>query len=299
VTDGVTDGVIDGVRGRGDQPEVAVVVVNWNAGPALHRMLASLEQNPPTGPWEAVLVDNASSDGSTEGAALAFPWLRILANDTNRGLAAANNQGITVTTAPTILLANPDIELPPRGVDGLLRALQRHPRACFIVPRLAHPDGAPQTSAGDLPTLFQALGGRRRGRGFWWHHWDHGQERVIGRGAEACYLVRRSAVEEFGLQDEAYRLDWEGIDWTDRARRAGWEVWLEPSVTVTHVGGVSISGAWRRWVVQSHVGMYRYFAARRPALWRPLLGLIITGRAVLKLAAGTAGVPLYRRAQGR
>lgn len=288
-------------------PELSVVVVNWNAGGFLLDMLASLERNPPSVPWEAVVVDNASTDGSPEAAAAAHRWVRLLRLARNRGLAAGNNAGLAATTGRAVLIANPDVVLGPGDVDGLLAVLDRHRRAAFVVPRLAHPGGAPQTSAGDLPRLPEALLGRRASgwlrqggptSGFWWHGWAHDVERPIGRGAEACYLVRRAAVADIGPQDERYRLDWEGVDWAERARRAGWEIWLAPEVCVTHLGGVSISRAPLRWVLESHRGMYRYFAGRTPAAWHPALAVAVAARAALKAAAVAGGLPLYRWAQG-
>ena len=118
---------------------------------------------------------------------------------------------------------------------------------------------------------------------------------MIGRGHEAAYAVRRAAVEEVGLQDEGFRLDWEGIDWTARFRDAGWEVWLCPAASVVHLGGASIRQVPFRWVVSSHRGMYRYFAKRRPAYWRPALALAIGARAVVKLAATAGGMAMYER----
>lgn len=277
--------------------EVSVVVVNWNGGDHLLDMLASLERHPPSVAWEAVVVDNASTDASAAAAVASYPWVRLIRHDTNRGLAAGNNAGLAATAGRAVLISNPDVVLPAGAVDGLLGALDRHPRAAFVVPRLVDPDGTRQTSAGELPTLGQAWRGRRSA-GFWWHDWAHTEERSIGRGAEACYLVRRAAVDEIGGQDERYRLDWEGIDWTDRVRRAGWEVWFEPSVTVVHVGGVSISQARLRWVVESHRGMYRYFADRRAPWQKPFLAAAVGARAALKAGALLSGMPLYRWAHG-
>jgi GT2 family glycosyltransferase len=292
-------------------PELAVVVVNWNSGPYLARMLESLERHPPSVPFEVVVVDNASTDGSADAAAVRAAasgcWFLLIRNRRNRGLAAANNQGLHATSAPHVLISNPDVELTGGAVDELLAGMRRHPRAAFVVPRLEDPDGSPQTSAGDLPRLSEALLGRRLARhvgrgggrpggpaGFWWDQWDHGEERRIGRGAEACYLVRRAAVEEVGPQDERFRLDWEGIEWTARMRGAGWEVWLARGAVVRHAGGVSISGAGLRWVTGSHLGMYRYFAPRLPPPARVPLALAVGVRALTKATAGAAGVPLYR-----
>lgn len=295
--------------------EVSVVVVNWNSGRALAAMLESLERNPPSVPWEAVVVDNASRDGSADLIDSGDAPVRLIRSPRNLGLAAANNRGLEATSGAHVLIANPDVELPPGGVDALRACMDRHPRAAFVVPRLAGPDGSRQISAGDLPRLSEALLGRRhrpRGSrlggsrlggsrlghtGFWWHAWPHDVEQRIGRGAEACYLVRRDAVADFGLQDPRFRLDWEGVEWTARARDAGWEVWFEPTVTVTHLGGVSISQAPLRWVVESHRGMYLYFRGRVSPPWRPGLAAVIALRAVLKLIAAVLHLPLYRWAR--
>ena len=282
-------------------PELSVVVVNWNAGAALAGCLRSLAQHPPSVPFEVIVVDNASTDGSAQAAARADPSLRLIANPVNRGLAAANNQGIVAARAETILLSNPDVVYTPGAVDSLLAALRRHPRAAIVVPRLSYEDGTLHTSAGDLPTLRHALAGRqaqRRGtgggpHGFWWDGWAHDEERRIGRGHEAAYVVARRAIAEVGLQDERYFLDWEGMDWTARLADAGWEVWFTPTAEVIHLGGVSIRQVPFRWIVRSHQGIYRYFATRHP-WWRPWLAPLMAGRAAAKLAAAAVS-DIYER----
>src|SRR4051794_38229650 len=79
--------------------DIAVVIVNWNARQEVVDCLLSLRSNPPSVPWEAVVVDNGSTDGSLGAIRQAAPWARIIANGTNLGLAAANNQGIRATRA--------------------------------------------------------------------------------------------------------------------------------------------------------------------------------------------------------
>lgn len=268
-------------------------------------MLDSLRANPPSVPWETVVVDNGSEDETLRIAREHPVGPRVIANPANRGLAAANNQGISASAAPFVVVANPDTETTPGAIDALLEASERHPRAAMIVPRLRYPDGRPQTSAGDLPTLAAALAGRQRqmrgsGRGgFWWDGWAHDRETRIGRGHESFYLVRREAIADFGLQDEAFALDWEGVDWAARAQAAGWEVWFTPEATVVHVAGSSIRQVPLRWIAGSHRGMYRYFAKRtRPAL-RPLLALVIALRGAVKAVAALAGPAAYGRAHRR
>ena len=287
-------------------PELSVVIVNWNAGPALAGCLASLAEHPPSVPYEVVVVDNGSTDGSARAALATNPGLRLIENRRNRGLPAANNQGMVAAQASTLLISNPDVVYGPGAVDALLDTLARHPRAAIVVPRLLYEDGTVHTSVGDLPTLAEALAGRQAQRrrkgdapvaGFWWDGWAHDEERRVGRGHEAAYLVARQAVEEVGLQDEGYFLDWEGIDWTERMTAAGWEVWFTPAAEVVHLGGVSIRQVPFRWIVRSHRGIYRYFAARHP-WWRPGLAPLVAARAMVKLVSALVS-DIYERGHRR
>jgi len=286
-----------------DDLALSIVIVNWNAGRDLAACLRSIYANEPGVAWEVILVDNASTDGSHEAVCRAHPDIRLIANTKNVGLAAGNNQGIEEAKGQMVLVSNPDVIYRPGAIDGLVTALGRHAGAAFVIPRLLYEDGELQTSAGDLPTLYEALLGRRAQRratnddavrGYWWDGWAHDEERQVGRGHEASYLIRRAAIDEVGLQDERFFLDWEGIDWTARMRGAGWEIWFTPAAEVVHIGGTSIRQVPFRWIVRSHRGMYRYFVKRHP-WWKVWLGPVLTARAGVKLAAASIS-DIYGRA---
>jgi GT2 family glycosyltransferase len=287
-----------------ESPEVSLVIVSWNSGEELLACLRSLQANPPSTPWEAIVVDNGSTDGSLDRLSRELPWVRLIVNRHNRGLAAANNQGLVASRAPFVVISNPDVIYGQGAIDRLLDLLRRRPRAAFAVASLRHPDGRQQTSAGDLPSLPEALLGLRlswilRGRGqrgWWWHDWPHDQERTIGHGAEACYAVRREAVGEFGLQDERFVLDWEGVEWSARAWEAGWEIWFAPGALVTHLGGVSVLQVSRRWIASTHLGMYLYFSRHLHPAARPFLAAAVVIRGLIKLLATTADSQVYERA---
>jgi N-acetylglucosaminyl-diphospho-decaprenol L-rhamnosyltransferase len=287
-------------------PRVSLVVVTWNSRDVLPALLDSLVADPPAVPWEAIVVDNGSTD-ETVGAARAHPaGPRVIANPANRGLAAANNQGIAAAAGEFLIIANPDTEVTAGAIDALLEAAGRRPRAAMIVPRLRYPDGRPQTSAGDLPTLATALLGRQgqalgrgRSRGFWWDDWEHDCEVEIGRGHESFYLVRTEALADIGLQDEGFALDWEGVDWAARAHEAGWQVWFTPEASIVHASGSSIRQVPMRWIVGSHRGMYRYFAKRSSRLLHPLLALVVAARGAVKALGAVAGPATYERSHRR
>ena len=81
-------------------PDVSVVIVNYNAGVELTRALESIAVDLGVRPWEAVIVDNASSDDSWAAVARFAPQARVLRNEQNLGFARGVNQGLAATSAP-------------------------------------------------------------------------------------------------------------------------------------------------------------------------------------------------------
>jgi N-acetylglucosaminyl-diphospho-decaprenol L-rhamnosyltransferase len=278
-----------------------VIIVTWNSAAEIAGCLASLPDEIEGLVVEVLVVDNASTDDTVAIARQARPRTRVIENATNRGLAAANNQGMVEAGGELLLISNPDVVFRPGAVEAMVAAISRHERAGWLIPLFLYEDGAPQTSVGNLPRLGETLLGRQMVRrrsqapteGFWWDGWDHDTERPVGRGLESAYVVRRQAVHDVGLQNERYVLDWEGFDWSERFHRAGWEIWFTPAAEVVHLGGMSRRQVPFRAVITQHKGMYRYFADRGPALRKPLLAGAFGCRALVKLALTATGVPLY------
>lgn len=290
-------------------PELSVVIVTWNSESTIGRCLRALGSNPPPVPHEIIVIDNASTDSTIDEVRSNAPDARVICNSVNRGLPAANNQGFLASRGKAILVSNPDAIVHGGAVGAMLDVLARHPRAACVIPSFVFDDGRRQTTVGDLPTLFDALTGRQAARfrrsdgagneprGFWWHGWNHDEERQVGRGLEACYLVRAAVLATVGVQDERFVLDWEGVDWMARFHDAGWEVWFTPDATVTHLGGASIRQVPVRWSFRSHVGMYRYFSKRVAPPAKPVLALAIAVRGAIKVAAALVlGERIYEAA---
>jgi GT2 family glycosyltransferase len=291
----------DGADVGASVPEVSVVVVTWNSAPVIGGCLESLGQALESLDAEVIVIDNDSADSTLAVVSHTMPSARIIANPTNRGLAAANNQGMKAARGRRYLIANPDVVFDPGAVLAMVDVMDRHERAGWVVSKVLYEDGTLQTSVGNLPTLAEAVLGRQAARrrapgsptGFWWDGWPHDEERTVGRTFECAYLIRAAAVDVVGLQDERYVLDWEGQDWVERFSRAGWEIWLAPKAEVVHLGGTSRRQVPFRSIVSQHRGMYMYYSDRRRTLWKPILYALFWSRALGKLAITRLGVPLY------
>jgi hypothetical protein len=88
--------------------DVSVIIVNWNTRSILRDCLSSVFKQTQGIEFEVIVIDNGSSDSSTEMVEAEFPQVIVIANAENRGFAAANNQGIAVAKGRYVLLLNSD-----------------------------------------------------------------------------------------------------------------------------------------------------------------------------------------------
>ncbi len=224
----------------------AIVVVTYNSGAFIGSCLESTRQ---TGA-EVIVIDNASSDATVAIAeGLGF---RVIANRENRGFAAAVNQGVRATTAPFVLLLNPDAKL-NTGIDAMVaRCANREIGA--VAGRLISLDGSPQTGFNirRFPTplvfIFESLLINRLWPGnpvnWYYRCLDKrlDQPAQVEQPAGAFLLFSRRAWEQIGGMDEGfYPLWFEDVDFCKRMSNAGFQIFYEPAATAVHHGAHSIA----------------------------------------------------------
>jgi N-acetylglucosaminyl-diphospho-decaprenol L-rhamnosyltransferase len=266
--------------------DLSILIVNWNTRTLLLDCLAALYAAPPRGAYEVVVVDNASTDGSADAVAQAYPQVRLLRSEHNLGFARANNQAAHLAQGRFLLLLNPDTRVAPRSLDRLVEHLQGQARAAAAGPRLLNADGTWQVSVERAPTLL---------REFWrLFHLDrllpvsrYPRRRLEGAGPHtvdvikgACLLLRRSALPAEGVFDEDYFIYSEETDLCERLRHAGWELHWVPDAVVTHLGGQSTGQAPDELFLELYRNKVRFFRKRRGA------GAAAAYKVILLLAGG-------------
>lgn len=248
------------------QPTLSIIILNWNGCDLLRDCLRSVQDNVrmfQPADVETFVVDNASTDGSVEMVRAAFREVRLIVNAENLGFARANNVGIVASRGRYALLLNNDTVVPTGALAGLVAFMEAHPDAGAVGPQLLGPDGAAQPYAfGGDPTLGYLL---RRGInrllfGRPLHDWATNVIQPVDWVSGACLLVRRAAIDRAGLLDEQIFMYFEDNDWCLRIRRAGWRVYYDPQIAITHIGGQSLAHnpAARRAYYES----LRYFYAK-------------------------------------
>jgi N-acetylglucosaminyl-diphospho-decaprenol L-rhamnosyltransferase len=169
---------------------------------------------------------------------------RLIVNQMALGFSANANKGITATSAPYVVVANPDTEPRPDAVRQLAAFADGHPRAGVVGPQLLFPDGVWQPSRRRFPTVTGTIVRRtplrtilRPQRRQVDHYLleDRPTEPAQAEWMLAAFLLlRREMLDELGGFDEDYRLYGEDIDLCYRAAKAGWERWYVPEATVRH-----------------------------------------------------------------
>lgn len=230
-------------------PRLSVVVVSWNTRDVLADCLASVRRQLAGVAHETIVVDNASSDGSAEMVATAFPEVHLLRNAENVGFGRACNAGMDAARGPWVLLLNSDARLVDASIVRLLDQLEARPEVALAGPRIVGLDGRLQPSAHRFGTLrrlvleelglYKLLSRRRTAALFLGGYWAHGEERFVDWVTGACMVVRREAFVRTGGFDARIFLYGEDEEWCRRIRRAGFEVLFSPSAEVVHAGHVS------------------------------------------------------------
>jgi N-acetylglucosaminyl-diphospho-decaprenol L-rhamnosyltransferase len=285
-------GCSDGVAGA--VPVVlSIIVSSYNARDILERCLRSIYENPPGLSFEIIVVDDASTDGTSEMVSRCFPDVRLLRNDTNRHYASSNNRAISRANGRYIYLLNNDTIMLPHSLDRMVAFLSKHPDAGAVGSKLLNSDGSVQWSVKSLPNPGSALFGARSvltrmfpnnpiSRKHLLHMGrDLSQPFVAGYVSSASMMMPREVVSKIGELDRrlSYHVD---ADYCKRIADAGYKTYYLPPATVIHLdhqGGTMVDRRRRfRSLVEFHMGSYIYYRKHlQRSRWSPMHALVIIG----------------------
>jgi GT2 family glycosyltransferase len=267
-------------------PDISVVILTFDGRAWLSSCLAALTES--EGDFEIVVVDNASRDGSADFVRSAFPDVRLVALDTNRGFAGGINAGCRVARGRFLALLNNDALVDPNCVRALRDALDREPWADLAAARIVflHDPGTVD-SAGDGYTpwggAFKRLHGRPASEA-------NEPREVFGVCGAAC-LFRREVFERVGGFDEDFFMVYEDVDFSFRAQLLGHRVVYVPEAVVRHAGSATLGPSSRDAIFYGQRNLEWVFLKNMP--WSLLL-IFLPGHVLYVLTAA-----VYFAATGR
>jgi GT2 family glycosyltransferase len=284
--------------------DLAIIIVNFNTRDYLRSCLTSIYNSRGDFTFAACVVDNASSDGSSDMVRAEFPQTRLIESPVNGGFSYANNLGLRAysfglaaeqeqtVTDPTrhsssearsgaprfALLLNPDTVLPPDGLAMMLKFMEENPKAGAAGPKLVLEDGSldlacrrsfpsPQVALYRMLGLSKLFSQNPRFGRYNLTYLDPDEMAQVDSVVGAFMLVRREAIQQAGLLDEDFFMYGEDLDWAYRITQAGWKVYYNPAVTVLHVKRAASRHshrATREFYRAMRIFYYKHYASSTP-----------------------------------
>lgn len=292
-------------------PQLAAVVVHWRGEDDLRALLASWPDDPRC---ELVVVDNSwgpSTEAGTEtevgiaataGESAASGRARWVRPGRNLGFAGGVNAGVAASTAPAVLLLNPDARPGPGALGALLDGLAAHPEAAGLAPRLVGEDGAGQHAwqlrqlPGPVRLLGQVLmlpvGGGPAA--------EPPAGTAIEQPAAAALLLRRRALEAVGGLDERFYPAWfEDVDLARRLAARGESLLYWPSATFRHRLGATVPRlGYGRFLWLYYRNLVRYLTKHHGVGWALAARALLPVAAIARLALLPLRRPRRARSRG-
>jgi hypothetical protein len=254
-------------------PSVSVILVLYNSADTLPDCLGAIRDELDTGFAELIAVDNGSPDESGALARGLVPTARLERSAHNRGFAGGVNFGLETAGGRYWLLLNPDVALPPRGLEQLVDWLDAHPDYGMATPDLVDGEGRSAFPGRRLPSIAKSmlelsrlhllLPPLVRGQLLLGHYRLSDAEMEAEYVPASAVLVRPRAVVDAGPLSPNVRFYGEDVEWCWRLRKAGWRIGVLASLKAIHLEGSSARRTWGEDERRRRIWRGYYDACRR------------------------------------
>ncbi len=246
---------------RNSQKSVAIAIVTWNSAREIADCLAPLEALPEN--WQVWVADNASADETVKLIKEKFPFVKIIANNDNRGFAEACNQIAVASVTDFVLYLNPDAIAAPVELEKALNEITANEQIGVLGVKITDETGDLHKTCFKYPTLFNSfieklnfyrlLTAKQKREFLLGDYFDHQSSRETDWLVGAFMLSRREAIEKVGGIPEDYFLFAEDLDFCYRVRQAGYKIWFYADAQIVHKGNQSAGQMPSEWRVERTV----------------------------------------------
>ena len=229
--------------------KIDIVIVNWNSGNQLNKCLASIARLRCDTISKVIVIDNDSFDGSADNLEAVGLPLQTIYNSTNMGFARACNQGARECDSPYLLFLNPDTEIYENSLTGPLAFMEKpeHSAIGICGIQLIDEKNIISRSCARFPSIVrfgsQAIGIDKlpglKGTGVHMNDWDHLSSKSIDHVIGAFFFIRRCLFDILNGFDERFFVYLEDVDFSFRAKKAGWGSYYLANAQAFHKGGGS------------------------------------------------------------
>lgn len=225
---------------------MSVITVGMNHLSYIKELYKSLydERTTPKTSFEAIFVNNCSTDGSVEFLKENYPHVKIIRNKEPYGFGKNNNIGVDAAKGKYIAIINPDIQIKKSSLDALYDYMEVHPNVGMAVPHLFNVDGTHQYSIRGFitPSLFLSRilthgkdsANHPKMKRYLCKDIDIEKVQPINWAVGAALFLRRDFYQQLGGFDLDYFLYMEDEDLALRVWKSGHPVVYVPSSHMVH-----------------------------------------------------------------
>ncbi len=258
--------------------KLSIIITSWNTRDLLRSSLQSIYRFPPSMPFETIVVDNASHDGSAEMVRDEFPAVQLIKNSVNTGYAQGNNIGFAASKGEFVLLLGSDTEVIEGTIQTMANVLASRPDVGIVSSRLLSPDGSLQYSCKKFPTVGDAVAMycslHMLNREYLMWDFKHDVQREVDQPDATAVMIKRTALSDF-IFDERFSILYNDVDLCQRIKQNGWKILFTPDATVIHHGSQSTKQASPeiRLVMYQNILLYyeQYFGRYARMILSPIL----------------------------
>jgi len=235
---------------------ISVIIVNYNTGNLILDCLHSVQERTSDVPYEIIVVDNASEDGSPELIRSNFKNVILIKNQSNIGFGAANNMGVDVATGKYLLMLNPDTIFVNNALKVMYDFMEKPENRDIAVcgGMLLDGNGLPTVSSGDFPSLGKMIlySLPLTNKIFKLSEWKglkkncQSKYSIVDFVSGADFFIRRSIFKEQGGFDEKYLAYYEDTDLCKRLSLKGYKSAIVEGARIIHLYGKSVKNPVKR-----------------------------------------------------
>lgn len=211
--------------------KVSVIIPTYNSWDTLRSCISSIQQQS-VKPKEIIVVDNASTDGTTVKVKKMFPKVKLSTLNKNTGVTGGRNMGIKKTSSDFdyLLFFDHDMVADKDMLKQLIQVTAINSDIGIVTPKIYYfGDKKRIWSAGTGINLWSGQIIFRGGQ-------DVGQfdEVVEVQVAPAAILVKQEVIKRLKKFDDTYFTTYEDTDFCFRAKRAGFKTYYAPKALAFH-----------------------------------------------------------------
>jgi len=249
--------------------KLSIGIVSYNSVDYVKNLLNSIKKNPPSVPYEIIVLDNASEDGSIEFLKKVKGIKKIFLRE-NSGFSHGCNIIGKRAMGKYILFLNPDVVVTPNALDKLVEFMEKNPQCGVAGGKLLNFDGTLQLSCRMFPTYLNVMFGRESlfrklvphnpfSRKYMLYDLDYSKNQVVDWLRGAVFITPRWLFDELGGFDERFFLFLEDTDYCRRVWLRGLKVCYVADAVFYH----KLGGSTRKRLIKNRIihnySMYKYF----------------------------------------